>query len=80
MVFDMRKDKILFVFKRCEYNDNKVLASENLLFLSIISFIVIIRLFKFTIKDKSDKNNFDINFSKDNKKRSTLIFKTFKKK
>ena len=76
----MRKDKILFIFKRCEYNDNKISASEDLLFLSIISFIIIIRSFTFIVKNESNENNFDINFSKDNKKRLTLIFKAFKEK
>ena len=42
IIFDMFKDKILFVFKRCEYDDNKVSTAEDLLFLSIISFVVII--------------------------------------
>ena len=80
MVFDMRKDKMLFVFKRCEYDDNKVLISENLSFLSITSFIIITRSFKSIIKNKLNENNFDMNFLKDIKKRLTSIFKTFKKK
>ena len=77
----MFKDKILFIFKRYKYNDNKILISKNLSFLSIISFIIT-RLFKLIIKNELNENNFDINFSKNilNKKRSTLIFKTFKKK
>ena len=79
VVFDMRKDKMLFVFKRYKHDDNKVLTSENLSFLSIISFIII-QSFKFIIKDKSNEDNFDINFSKDIKKRSTSTFKTLKKK
>ena len=41
VIFDMRKDKILFVFKRYKYDDNKILASEDLSFLPIISFIII---------------------------------------
>ena len=72
---------MLFIFKRYEYNDNKISTSKNLSFLSIISFIIT-RFFKFIIKNESNENNFDINFSKDilNKKKIILIFKTFKKK
>ena len=80
MVFNMRKDKILFVFKRCEYDDNKILTLKNLSFLSIISFIIIIRSFKLIIKNKLNEDNFDMNSSKDIKKRLTSIFRTFKKK
>ena len=78
MVFDMRKNKILFIFKRCEHNDNKVSATENLSFLSIISFIIIISL-KSTAEN-SNEENFDVNSSKDTRKRSTFIFKAFKEK
>ena len=42
IIFDIFKNKILFVFKRCEYNNNKISISKNLSFLSIILFIVII--------------------------------------
>ena len=76
----MRKDKILFVFKRCEYNNNKILASENLSFLSIISFIMIIKLFRFIVKNKSNEDNSDINSSKDIKKKLTLTLKAFKER
>ena len=38
----MFKDKILFLFKRCDYNNNKILTSKNLSFLSITLFIIII--------------------------------------
>ena len=78
----MLKDKMLFIFKRCKHNNNKVSTFENLSFLSKTSFIVITRSFKFIIKNKSNKNNFDINHFKDilNKKRSILTFKTFKEK
>ena len=81
IVFDMFKDKILFVFKQCKYDNNKILISKNLSFLSITSF-VIIRFFKFIVKNESDEDNFDMNSSKDtlNKKRIILIFKTFKEK
>ena len=83
----MLKDKILFLFKRYNYNNNKILASKDLSFLSIISFIIITRPFKPTIKNDSNDINFDINHSKDvsnkkkliNNKRSISIFKTFKK-
>ena len=37
MDFDMLKNKILFIFKRYKYNDNKILALKNLSFLSNIS-------------------------------------------
>ena len=72
---------MLFVFKRCKYNNNKISISKNLSFLSIISFIII-RSLKLIVKDESNENNFDINFSKDilNKKRLTSILKTFKEK
>ena len=82
IVFNMLKNKILFVFKRCEYDNNKILISKNLSFLSTILFIIIIRSFKFIIKNELNKDNFDINLLKEisNRKRSILIFKTFKKK
>ena len=82
IVFNMIKDKILFIFKRCEYNNNKILISKNLSFLSIISLIFIIRSFKFIIKNELNEDNLDMNFSKNisNKKKSTLIFKAFKEK
>ena len=81
IVLNMFKDKMLFVFKRCEHNDNKISTSKNLSFLSITSFIIT-RSFKLIIKNKSNENNFDINSSKDtsNKKTTTLTFKTFKEK
>ena len=77
----MFKDKILFLFKRYNYNNNKILISKNLSFLSITSFIVITRPFKSIIKNDSNENNFDINYSKNviNKKRSTSTLRTFKK-
>ena len=73
---------MLFVFKRCEYNNNKISTSKNLSFLSIISSIIIIRSFKFIIKNELNENNFDANSSKNisNKKKSILILKTFKEK
>ena len=74
----MRKNKMLFVSKRYKYNDNKVSVFENLLFLSIILFIIIISL-KLIIKN-SDEKSFDINSSKNIKKKSTSTLKAFKKK
>ena len=55
--------------------------------MSITSFIIILRSFKLIIKNDSNENNFDINYSKDvsnekeltNKKKLTLTFKAFKK-
>ena len=78
----MLKDKILFISKRCEYNNNKILTSKNLSFLSIILFIIIIRSFKFIAKNESDENNFDLDYLKNisNKKKSTLTLKALKKK
>ena len=82
IVFDIFKNKMLFIFKRCEYDNNKALTFKNLSFLSKTLFVIIIRFFKFIVKNKSNKNNFDINHFKNisNKKRSTLTFKIFKKK
>ena len=78
----MLKNKMLFMFKRCEYNDNKILTFKNLSFLSKTSLIIIIRSFKFIVKNESNENNFDINYFKDisNRKRSILTFKIFKEK
>ena len=77
----MLKDKMLFIFERCEYNDNKISTSKNLSFLSITSFIIT-RPFKFIIKNKLNENNFNMNFSKNisNKKKTISTFKTFKEK
>ena len=78
----MFKNKILFIFKRYEYNDNKILTAKNLSFLSIISLIIITRLFKSIIKNESNENNFDMNHSKDilNKKKLTSTLKALKEK
>ena len=78
MILDMRKNKILFIFKRCEYNDNKVLITENLSFLSIISSIIIISL-KSTVENSNEESS-DVNPSKDTRKKSTSTLKTLKKK
>ena len=82
IIFNMFKNKILFIFKRCEYNDNKISISKNLSFLLIISFIIIIRPFKSIIKNELNEDNFDINPSKDvlNKKRLISTLKIFKEK
>ena len=74
-------NKILFIFKRCKYNENKILKLKNLSFLLTISFIIIKRFFKFIAMNKLNENNFDINLLKNisNKKRLILIFKAFKK-
>ena len=78
----MFKNKILFIFKRCEYNNNKISTSKNLSFLSTTSFIVITRSFKSIIKNKLNEDNFDINHSKNilNKKRLISTPKALKKK
>ena len=78
VILDMRKNKILFVFKRCEYDDNKVLTIENLSFLSIIS-SVIITLLK-SIVENSDEESSDMNSSKNTRKRLTSTFKALKEK
>ena len=80
VIFDMRKDKILFIFKRYKHNNNKVLISENLSFLSIISFIIITRSLKFIVKNKSNEDDIDVNSLKDIKKRSISTLKALKKK
>ena len=82
VVLDILKNKILFIFKRYKYNDNKILAFKDLSFLLKTSLIIITRPFKLIIKNKSNENNFDINHFKNisNKKRSTSTLKTFKKK
>ena len=80
VIFDIRKDKILFVFERCEYDDNKILASENLSFLPIMKIISFIITFKLIVENKSDENNSDMNFSKNIKKRSISTLKTFKER
>ena len=76
----MFKDKILFFFKRCDYDNNKILTSKNLSFLSNASFIVITRSLKFIIENDSNEDNFDINYFKNvfNRKRSISTLRTFK--
>ena len=80
VVFNMRKDKMLFVFERCEHDDNKILLLKNLSFLSITSSVIITRSFKFIVKNKSNEESFDVDSLKDIKKRLTSIFRTFKEK
>ena len=78
----MLKNKILFIFKRYKYNDNKISTFKNLSLLSKTLFVVITRSLKSIIKNESNKNNFDINHFKDilNRKKLILTFKAFKKK
>ena len=80
MIFDILKDKILFIFKRYKYNNNKISTLKNLSLLSIILFIIITRYFKLIFKNELNENNFDIFSLKDisNIKRLTLILKTLK--
>ena len=61
----MFKNKIFFLLKRYNYNNNKILTLKDFSFLSITSFVVIIRSFKLTVINESNENNFDINYSKD---------------
>ena len=78
MIFDMRKDKVLFIFERCEYDNNKALAIEDLSFLPIISFVIITPL-KSTVEDSDEKSS-DVDSLKDTRKRSTPILRAFKEK
>ena len=82
VVFDMLKNKILFIFERYKYNKNKILTFKNLSFLLKTLFIIIIWLFKFIIENESNKDNFNINHFKNisNRKRLILTFKTLKEK
>ena len=82
IILDILKNKMLFIFKRCEHNNNKTLALKNLSFLLKTPPIIITRPFKSIIKNESNKNNFDIHHFKDisNKKKSILTFKAFKEK
>ena len=83
VIFDMLKNKILFVFKRCEYDDNKISTAEDLSFLSITSFIIITRPFKFIVKNESNEDNcFNMNHLKNISNRKKLIstLKVFKEK
>ena len=66
----MLKNKLLFIYKRCNYNKNKILLLKNLLFLLIISFIIIIRSFKSIIKNELNEDNFDTKFIKNISKKN----------
>ena len=76
MILDIRKNKILFVFKRYKHDDNKVSAFENLSFLPITLFIIITSS-KFIAVNSNEKSS---NSLKDIRKRSTSTPKAFKKK
>ena len=76
----MRKDKMLFIFKRYEYNNNKISILKDLSFLPIILFIIISRSFKSIVKNKSNEDNFDVNSLKDIRKRLTSTLKALKEK
>ena len=80
VVFDMLKNKILFLFKRCDHNNNKILTSKDLSFLSNALSIIITRSFKSIVKNDSNENSFDMNHLKDvfNRKRLISTFKTLK--
>ena len=78
MIFDMRKNKMFFIFERYKNNDNKVSTFKNLSFLSIALFIIITFL-KFIAKNSNEESS-DVNFSKNIKKKLTSTLKTLKKK
>ena len=80
VILDMFRNKILFLFKRCDHNNNKISTSKDFSFLSNALFVVIIRSFKFIVENNSNENNFDINYSKNafNRKRLISILKIFK--
>ena len=82
VIFNIFKNKILFIFKRYKYNNNKISITKNLSFLSIISFIIIIQFFRFIIKNELNENNFNVNYLKNilNKKRLISNFIILKKK
>ena len=69
---------MLFVFERYKHNDNKVSASENLSFLSIILFIIIISL-KFIVKNLNEES-FDVNSLKDIKKKINIDSQSIQEK
>ena len=82
VVLDMFKDKILFLFDRCDYNNSKILTSKDLSFLSNTPSVIITRSFKSIIENDSNEDSFDINHSKDvsNKKKSISTFRALKEK
>ena len=87
MILDMLKNKILFLFKRCDHNNNKISILKDLSFLPITSSVIITWPFKSTVENDSNENNFDMNYSKDvsnkkestSRKRSISTLKTLKK-
>ena len=64
IILDILKSKILIVFKRYDYNDNKKFILKNLSFLTITLFFIIIRSFKFIIQNELNEDNFDMNYLK----------------
>ena len=82
VIFDILKNKLLFIFKRCNHDNNKILFLKNSLFLLSISFIIITRFFKFIIKNELNKDDFNIKYIKNilSKKKLTSTFKAFKEK
>ena len=76
----MFKDKILFLFKRCDHNNSKILTSKDFFSLSIISSIVITRSFKFIVENNLNENSFDMKKDVLNKKRLILILRALKEK
>ena len=73
---------MLFIFKRCKYNDDKILTFKSLSFLLITLFNIIIRFIKFIVKNESNKDNFNINYLKNilNKKNQYQHLKYLKKR
>ena len=82
VILDMLKNKILFLFKRYNYDNNKILILKDLSFLPITSFIIITQSFKSIVENDLNEDISDMNHSKDvlNKKKSILTFKAFKEK
>ena len=60
----MLKNKLLFIYKRYKYNNNKMSLSKNFSLLSIILIVVRTRSLKFNIKNKLNEDDFDIEFLK----------------
>ena len=60
MIFNMRKNKILFVFEHCEYDDNKILTIKNfsyrIIFYSHYSFCL--------LKKSNEKLRFYVDYKK----------------
>ena len=78
VILNMRKNKILFISKRYEHNNNKVSIIENFSFLPITSFVIITS--PKSIVENLNEESSDVDFSKDTRKRSTSTLKTFKEK